>query len=378
MSYREGKGKELSKSEILENIWSVPSIKLMPGGWLWWFWLFFIHDENTKKTGRCRQIEILWSIKQDSLISVNGMDISVPRQIIPKGNKLGLDGAVAAWYYDGKKVRENFVLEKSMMSLDMEKKSITAPGNTPSMLMQKSDEEWLTKIKTDEVEFELVAKYIDKHPANDPHYDSTKYLAGLLRVDGTRIERFELEGTEKTADGKIKQIKGTAYFQKMYLASPPPQWYWGIYHFSDGSFLTYMQAYVNKNILRDNAGIKTELVSPANLLTSDIAVYHAPSKRVFKTQKMKIMPKRISENLYSHSISAQGDGFEIKGVCSAYAHACWTFVKNISIFPIKSTFKYNEYPAVFERLEIQFQDGSEQIVLENGWGNMENSWGILL
>lgn len=377
MAYGDGESRQLTKEQILDDIWSVPSKKLMPGGWLWWFWLFFIHDEDTKKTGKCRQIEILWSVKRDHHIAVNGMDVVVDEQITDAQNGYLLDGAAAAWYFDGEKVRENFVLERTLMTLDTKKGAIDAPGKTPSRFYKINNKEYVTDIQGDGIKFHLVAKHEDDHPVNGPHHHSTKYLGGLLRVDGTRIERFELSGEETDERGETRPITGTAYFQKIYLASPPPQWYWGIYHFADGSIVTYMQTYMNLNMVRDNWGLKAELTTPRNLLTSNIIVYHAPSKKIYETKDITVTPSRLGENNYSHSIMGTGDGYKIEGKCSAYAHACWTFDKDIGIMPLKSRFKYNEYPSVFEYLKIS-PDGQDPIILKNGWGNMENAWGFLI
>ena len=39
-----------------------------PGNWLWWFWLFFIENEET---GKDEQLMVLWSTKNDKEIACN-------------------------------------------------------------------------------------------------------------------------------------------------------------------------------------------------------------------------------------------------------------------------------------------------------------------
>ena len=214
---------------------------------------------------------------------------------------------------------------------------------------------------------------------------------GGMEIEGTRIEIMELSGWEKiggaSKTGKksqkshLKRIEGTAYFQKILLAAPPPQWYWGIYHFEDGSFATYMQVYAGRAALAHNLLGKPNLRTPSVSIKQDILIYHAPSGRVFEGNRLVVEPKRSdTPDCWVHKITGGGAGFELSGEAEGYAHACWTFQKSIGALPIRSTFKYNEYPAVMKRLEIKLggADGGKSIVLKNGVGNMENSWGFLI
>jgi hypothetical protein len=92
---------------------------------------------------------------------------------------------------------------------------------------------------------------------------------------------------------------------------------------------------------------------------------------------VSVVPKKEEGNLWSHSVSSKGEDFEINAFARAYSHSCWTFTKKIGLLPIKSNFKYNEYPAVLEHVSLRLKSG-EVIELKNGWGNMENAWGVLI
>jgi hypothetical protein len=361
-------------NSIVPTIFTPPSWKTQ-GAWFWWFWLFFIHDENTVKTGKCAQLMILWSIKKDRQISCNGLDIQIQNQLEAKeGRKWQLNGAAAAWYFDGEKMHDDFVLEKSQMQLDGKSLSLTAPGNTPSSFFLDG-KDFVTKIKSGETEFEFRARQVDTHAAIGPNYGKTRLPLGM-EIEGTRIENFHLSGTKRRG-GETKRINGTAYFQKILVAAPPPQWYWGLYHFADGSFFTYMLPYVGRAALSDNMLGSPSLKSPTTPLQQDITFYHAPSGRVFEGKKLKVMPKKIGNDLWSHEISGEGNGWRISATARAYAHSCWKFEKNISVLPARSTFKYNEYPSVLEKFQLRTGAG-ETITLSNGWGNMENSWGFII
>ena len=361
---------------IINGIWQPPKKWGAPGAWLWWFWLFFIHDEETKRTGKCRQLMILWSIKNDPDISCNSLDIRIPRQIENRvDGTYRLNGAAAAWYFDGEKMHEDFVLETTHMHLDPSRLSLFAPGKSPSSFSMRNGD-FVTKIRSGHHEFEFVASQKDRHPAVGPVHGVTSLPAGMA-IEGTRIEELQLSGSE-LHNGRKSALAGTAYFQKILLAAPPPPWYWGLYHFPDGSFFTYMVPYAGRAALGDNAWKGARLRRPRFPLKQDIFLYHAPSRRVFEGSELSVTPSKSgkSEN-YQHELSGKGPDFEISATARSYAHACWSFTKKIGPLPMRSNFRYNEYPAVLESLTLT-TSGGERISLSNGWGNMENSWGFII
>lgn len=367
-------------SRIINDIWTPPREWKTPGAWFWWFWLFFIHDKDTPKTGKCRQLMILWSIKKDPRISCNGLDIRIPEQLVKSGDgRWRLNGAAAAWYFDGKRMNEDFILETTPMELDRKGRSLKAPGDTPSSFSLRGDE-FITRLAGRDVSgrrisFDFRAVQSDRHEAVGPAYGDTPFPFGM-RGEGTMIERFDLKGTE-TSEGKKKPLRGTAYFQKILVAVPPPQWYWGVYHFEDGSILTFMVTYLGRAMFAGNVWKKARLKNPSFAVKKDIMLYHAPSGRVFKSHDVHLAPKDEGGGLWSHHVRAKGRNFRLDAVARAYSHACWSFEKRVGALPAKSTFKYNEYPAVLERLALDTKEG-DRIVLRNGWGNMENSWGFLI
>ncbi len=386
-----------------------PAEDLRPGAWLWWFWLFFIHDDETIKTGKCRQLMILWSIKQDPKIKCNDLDICIDepvRSIMDangKNTKHVLEGATAAWYFDGERMDDDFILQTGKMTLDPPARLLVAPGKKPTSFRQDG-EEFITTISTPKISFEFRARQADKHPCIGPTHSKTVFPANLALVEGTRLERMDLSGFEsegknggpqKANAPRKRKISGTAYFQKILMAVPPPQWYWGLYHFKDGSIATYMQTYVGAAMLKDNLNLSgLPLGGPAFTPTRDILIYHAPSKKVFEGHALEVKAEKIEKinpapghtdppdgkhraPLYVHHLSGGGPGFKFSGRAVAYSHACWSFEKNIGALPVRSTFKYNEYPAVLEELVIT-PEGHPAIRLKMGWGNMENSWGFLV
>ena len=366
-----------AKDRLIDAIWKPPGAWRMPGAWLWWFWIFFIHDKNTAKTGKCRQLMILWSIKKDSRIACNSMEMRLPVQLENIGyGEWRLNGAVAAWYFDGRKMHDNFLLEKTSMRLNPDTKTLVAPGVKPSSF-RLAGRDFEIKIQSGEHKFELRARQADAHPALGPNFGASG-IPGGPGIEGTRMERLELSGFESLEHGETRRISGTAYFQRIMLAIPPPQWYWGLYHFADGSFFTYLLPYFGRQSLADNLWKGARLTKPHLPLKQDIFFYHAPSGRVFEGKKLGVNPRKIGKTeCWAHEIRGGGRGFEITANARAYAHACWSFEKNVAVFPFRSKFKYNEYPAVLETLEVRIK-GGETLRLEKGVGNMENSWGFLI
>ena len=181
-------------SEIKQMIWTAPK-KLAKGAWLWWFWLFFIHDKDTKKTGKCKQLMILWSVKNDKKIKVNCLEVRTPKSIIRKPDSLILDGAPAVWYFDGKKVHEDFVLEQCKMTLSSKEKKLEADGVDYTSFEQSGKNKYKIKIKKKKggPSFDFVCTQKDFHKFIGPTHGRTLYPGGL-EIEGTRIERLELSG----------------------------------------------------------------------------------------------------------------------------------------------------------------------------------------
>lgn len=364
----------MGDSSAFSRIWQPPEKWDTPGEWLWWFWLFFFRLPGDPGGAKCRQLMILWSIKKDKAISCNNLDIRVPVQLEKMGEGYQLNGAVAAWYFDGKSMHEDFLLEQLPMSLSPAKMQLFARGKTSSSFSFE-DGRFIVRIANAGKKFEFISEKTDLHPAVGPNYGKSTLPLGMF-VEGTRLEILQLGGYLEEGDKK-SCISGTSYFQKILLAAPPPQWYWGHFHFSGGSFFTYMQSFVGRAMLADNFLPQGRLKKPAVPITRDMFLYHAPTGETFEAKNLTLIPKSLGSNLWAHHASGGTGAFCIGAVATAYSHACWSFKKNVGILPILSTFKYNEYPAFIERLELTKKDGTK-LILKGGWGSMENSWGFII
>ena len=87
------------------KIFNIKNESMPRGAWWWWFWLFFFN--NPKNPAKPRQLMILWSTKNEREVDCNNLKINIKLPI----DKKNLNGAVAAWYFDGEKMHHNFLLE---------------------------------------------------------------------------------------------------------------------------------------------------------------------------------------------------------------------------------------------------------------------------
>jgi len=132
--------------EMEQKVFDIKDDPMPKGAWWWWFWLFFI--DNPKDPKKPRQLMILWSTKNDKKISCNNQDIKFTHS----KDRSTLDGVVAAWYYDGKKMHHNYLLDQC--TLNISKNRIATYSPTPTSYTITKDQ---STIKIGD-EFEITAK----------------------------------------------------------------------------------------------------------------------------------------------------------------------------------------------------------------------------
>ena len=211
-----------------EKLFDIENEPMPKGSWWWWFWIFSF--DNPKNPDKPRQLMILWSTKNCKKISCNDLLIEIKEA--RKGKTL--DGAVAAWYFDGEKMHHNFLLEKC--DIKVEKNRLFTEGKVATEFRINGDTN-LIRIGDD---IEFVAEASGKHEFVRPNYHGNSYF-GSKGYGITKVNWLELKGS---VDGK--PIKGTAYFQRVFVNAPAIPWYWGSFHFENGAVLTY----TNQRILR--------------------------------------------------------------------------------------------------------------------------------
>lgn len=357
--------------EYIKKIWTLDVNEIKPGGWFWWFWLFFI--DNPKNPSKPIQLMILWSIKKDKLIYCNDLAVSFDENHKVEENKREFNGTVAAWYFDGDKMHDNYLLENCKFILNSKKLELIADGKTSSSFSFENGVFRVSIVK-DGVRIIFDSKEIKNVPLN-PERNIKNIAGGLMNLHSTTMNNFSLSG-KIIEGGREREVEGTSYFQKILINAPPPSWYWGLFHFPDGSYLTYLDTYVGRATLKDNITNIT-LKKPTKSLTQDVNIFDAEKQKKYHFKKMSIKPIRVGEN-WVHHVVGWDDKHTVELEVETYSHACWKFRKKVAFLPLWSHFKYNEYPSLLKRMTLKNKLTGEEKEFGQAIGNVEQSWGIII
>ena len=326
---------------LMGKVFDIRDAPMPRGAWWWWFWLFFF--DNPSNPAKPRQLMILWSTKNEREIDCNGMKIESG---VSQDRRM-LHGAVASWYFDGERMHHNFLLERCDM--DVTDKRLSARSDTPTSFAVEGNRN-VVRIGDD---FEFVANSGDRHAFAKPTYHSHTYF-GNKGYSLLRCNRLDLSGR---VEGR--PIRGSAYFQRVFVNAPSPSWYWGIFHFEKGGILTYFNPHLlGKSVKKD--------------------VSFFDGREVHEFTGMEV--NRTGGDLPAFEVSGAGGDERIRFVVNPYSHSSWTFRKKAwGIIPNRLV--YNEYPAVISLLELANRKTGKRIVLEDlgrAVGNAEHTTGLLL
>lgn len=324
-----------------QKVFDIKNEPMPHGAWWWWFWLFFFN--NPKNLEKSRQLMILWSTKNVKEIQCNHLNIKLNHD----QDRRNIDGAVAAWYFDGEKMHHKFLLEQC--KIDISDKGLSSDSSMPTSFSINKNKNTV-RIGND---FKFVTKIISKNYFTRPKYNSNNYIAGK-GYSMLKINRLDLSGRIKN-----KPIHGSAYFQRVFITAPAVPWYWGIFHFENGGILTYF----NPHFLGKS-------------LTKNISFFDG--KKLHKFTDIDI--SRSREKIPIFTISSENHEKKINLTVNCYSHSSWTFKeKTFGVIPNKLV--YNEYPAVISDLKLTIKKTGERISLEDlgkSVGNAEHTTGLLL
>src|SRR3989344_2178070 len=190
----------LKKATKIQNkIFDFSNTKPRSGTWWWWFFLFFFN--NPKNPEKPRQLMILWSTKRDREISCNDLNIILDHNLEKKSRGKIIDGAVAAWYFDGEKMHHNFLLDQTPLLFSKTSLSTKAP-NTEFFT---KDGKITVKIGKD---MKFLLRLKEKNQFTMPTHDSKKMLG--FNYEMLRMNNLDLSGV---VNGK--RVKGSSYFQRV-------------------------------------------------------------------------------------------------------------------------------------------------------------------
>lgn len=323
-----------------EKLFDIEDEPMPRGAWWWWFWMFFF--DNPKNPDKPRQLMILWSTKNVKKISCNTLDIKIDKA--KTGNVL--DGAVAAWYFDGEKMHHNYLLDQCDIKIGKQELSTEEPQTSFAV----KGETALVRIGDD---IEFVAEPTGKHDFLKPNYHANSFL-GSKGYAITKVNHLDLKGTVDR-----KPITGTAYFQRVFVNAPAVPWYWGSFHFENGAVLTYTNQMVFRKAIKKH-----------------IAFFDG--KEMHELNDVDV--RRSGGKIPTFKVTGETGDKKIAFTVSAYAHSSWTFKKK-SLGFIPNKLVYNEYPAVVSDLKFLDRKTGKKLTekdLGKSVGNAEHTTGYLL
>lgn len=334
-------GKKSESVDFRKKVFDIKQEPMPRGAWWWWFWLFFF--DNPKNPAKPRQLMILWSAKNVKEIDCNGLKI----QSGNSGDRSKLRGAVAAWYFDGEKMHHNFILEPCDIRINGSRLSTASETPTSFSIDAKRS---VVKIGKG---FEFIAEENGKHGFKTASYHSNNII-GDKGYSIMKVNRADLSGK---VNGK--PIRGTAYFQRVFVNAPAIPWYWGIFHFGNGGVLTYTNQLVFGKSMK-----------------KDISFFDGKVMHRFDTMNVK----RSGDDIPAFMITGENGTERISFSVQSYEHSSWTFRKKSFGF-IPNKLVYNEYPAVISGFEMVNKKTGKRVVLKalgKSVGNAEHTTGFLL
>ncbi len=320
----------------IQRIFTISEAK----GWLWWFWLFFM--DPMEEDGIPRQVGILWSTKNDGGLKCNGKVMGVDEPLRDDGF---MHGGVAAWYYDGSRMKHEILLDQVKIDLGSTGLKTESP-HTAFRIVDGS----FHVVMNENMEFR--AEILDnEHEFVWPWEKAHKWLGYGYEMTG--INRMDL-----TAKMDGETIGGSCYFQKVLLGAPAVPWYWGIFHFRNEACLTYFNPRIfGKSVKKDVSfydgkelhrfgGINVEKVE------GDLPVFHVRTEENGKSLEFSVEP---------------------------YSKTVWKFrKKKWGFIPVR--FDYGQFPALLTRIRFEDKNKGKELTEQDlgvGIGNAEDSRGVL-
>ncbi len=356
--------------------------------WDWWWWLVMLDDPKNVEPGK--QLMVLWSTKDNEMVQVNEVTWN------PKGKPgfdeqgaIRLDGMVCAWWFDGSVMHDEIishvcdmiVLPAGHSSWPSSSKSNQGGGAVVPLL----DSDCSMGMVEDRSKFWLNLNLSEKSPIQSVQLDltpwnpamSTARQANATYAGNMGYDILRLHGTKVSGVIDGESVSGTAYFQKVCVQAPSVPWYWGMLHFSDGSYLDWFLPHASLTMLsRDSRAWKKRDIS--HIALSQGGLFHdAQNKRSERFEIVSVKKEKQSNNLPHFDVQLQNGRTSIHISAQAVERAHWDFHQPTR-GGVWSHLTYNEYPLIVKTLRIEDEFGV-RVKSDYEWlrGNAEHSWGFL-
>lgn len=380
----------------LEDLWKMPDLpNLNHLTWDWWWWLVMWPHESI--AGVSKQLMVLWSTKETPAISVNGHPWSIAAR--PNEEEEGLTvlpGMVAGWYFDGQRMCEPLVLtEQRIVAIGPQHRSDMAAGavitlgdqrlstglsaeakrfwmriqSDPSAVAQGAPKNFDISMSPWNEAVSRARRTYQRYPS-DLGYD-------ILRIHGAKAA-IEVDG---------ERAQGSAYLQKVRVQAPSIPWYWGMLHFSDGSYLDWFIPHLSP-LAFSSSDEPWQLLDGIELPLRTSGLFHDIGRgRSENFAKVRLKKKRgrfaardragREEDLPRFEIEMWNGRTMVVLSAEATSRAHWSFDQPTR-GGMLSHFCYNEYPLLISAIAIE-DEGGIRTLSDWEWvhGNAEHSWGML-
>ncbi|MFX1513371.1 MAG: hypothetical protein ACFFCQ_12360 [Promethearchaeota archaeon] len=363
------------------SIYSLPK-KLNRFSWWWWFWLFFI-DPFSEDNPTPPQIMVLWSSRNSDWIRANDLFWKREKSIIRRKNRTELDGIIAGWYFDGKVMYDDIVLNSGKITINRSNDGgcVSAKENNWEYMFKTEGEDHNFFIGNDKLKVNFNSSIAPKNDFTRPITKGRSYLGGLMSYSILKMNRLEFNGTIEFSN-KRQNVTGLGYFQKVTLDVPPPLWYWTTIFFEDGSILKYFLPHEGAGLFR--SGYSDHPFWGENTrvrVKREMEFFDANTGEVDFFKKIKIQKLFQKElGLPYWIVKAKKRGKSIHFELQCYSRTCFRLEGSVLGLPFLSkAIYYNEYPTKVTKFEYKDKNSSRTLQqVGKGIGNTEHAWGILL
>ncbi|MFQ5891218.1 MAG: hypothetical protein ACE5HW_00300, partial [Candidatus Methanofastidiosia archaeon] len=238
----------MREKEIFREIWKIPRIERISNyRWWWWFWVVFIENQN--KAEKPKQLTVIWSTRDSKITRVGELEFMKEDEIKRTKRRDEFGGLVAAWYFDGERMHQDFV--KRYSKIVIERNSRGGKLSVPYSLHEFSGENgcYTLRLKRKDLDFKLNFSK-PKNRISTPVLKDHTFFRNL-KYNILKLNRMNMKGEMKYGNSR-EEIRGTAYFQRVCINTPIFPWFWNVLHFKDGSILKYFFPVLSTSIFRKN------------------------------------------------------------------------------------------------------------------------------
>jgi hypothetical protein len=357
------------------DLWKLYSEHALPGRtWHWWWWLFFF--ENPERPDYPQQLMILWGTRNCRKVRIN--DFQWNPRIIPEvtDGRARFESVVASWYCDGAKMHDPFIIENGPTETKWtdDYGSILMESTRGRYWFGGRDSDFKLTVENPEVGLDLRMEpwtdYMRKLVLTGRHLVGKQMGYSLLKYRGMLAS-----GTMRH-NGKEFNVNGRAYFQKVWISSITPCWYWAAAQWDSGAYMQYFLPHVGVPMLRQAYSHKSAMDWGKKMVSPTLNFFDPFENKQYIMKDVRVR-KRYENDLPIFTVHARADDSELMAEMATYGRCCWNITQPF-IWPFWLGIFYNEYPA--RMIDFRFRSGGRKLEMKDlgrCFCNCEHTWGTV-